>query len=134
MNDSGEINDFKIKFSIIDYFSNKNISSRELNGQKKVWDLDTVLKCFHQKQLILKVRAYKNRVSKNNHSRKLLFIIEDGMYHTKECSDHEFERWFKNLTLADTEILRENIINSKDNVNLNNKVKLKTKNKVKFGL
>lgn len=123
-----------IKFALIDYFSNKNISSRKKNGEKKVWDLSSVLKIFYGDQFMLKVRSYDNCSDTNKGRSKIIFIFSDGLYHFIECSKLEFNNWIKNLDVNDIQLLRENIINSKDNVNLNNIVKLKTKNKVRFGL
>lgn len=123
-----------IKFALIDYFSNKNISSREKNGEKKVWQLSSVLKIFYGGQFMLKVRSYDNCLETKKGISKILFIFSDGLYYFIECSKLEYNNWIKNLDVNDIQLLRENIIDSKDNVNLNNHAELETKNKVKIGL
>lgn len=127
-------NNLNIKFAIVDYFSNKNISSREKNGQKKRWDLDTVLNFFYGKQFVLKVRVYKELISINEENRKVIFKFEDGLHHTMKCTKQEFESWVKNLKIEDIKLLRETITDDKNKVTLKHKMNLELKNKVGISL
>lgn len=128
------INDLEIKFSIIDYFSNKNISSREKNGLKKEWNLSSVLKISLEKKFILKISVFDGFIIDNKGIYKLIFTFSDGLKHCIECPKEVFEKWIKNLEMDDLKLLHESITDSKSTVSLDNKTNLESKNKVRLGL
>lgn len=127
-------NDLKIKNNLIDYFRMKNFSSRQKNGEPKIWDLDQTLTIYKDNDCIMKIRAYKGLTDTNRGEMELLCSFKNGTYRNVECNKYDFYNWIYNLTLKDVDFLYELLKEQRGKVELDNMQVLKNKNKIKLAL